>query len=221
MKEKPIIMTADSIKAILEGRKTQTRRVVKGNALKMLTTATPDVVARDMAPWNIGDRLWVKEAWAEAHNWTTDADAETPLYRVCDDKEPIKQVKWNSPMFMPRWASRITLEVTGVRFEHLRDITEEDAMKEGIISDEEYWERAGEEHLFPCPRCEGFQVHPEFGEGLGIIEVDCGLCDTAIKRFAIVWNIINGKRGYPWVSNPWVCVVDFKKLGEQSCPMRN
>jgi hypothetical protein len=238
MKERPIIMGADSVMAILGGLKTQTRRVVKPQPIHMPEGAYIDPYnhnyehftawtldnkmllncggnIKNTAHWKcpygvIGDRLWVRETWAEANYWTNDVDAETPIYRASDYKTPIKPVVWKSPMFMPRWASRITLEITDIRVERVQDITPEDALAEGIMSNEEYEARASEDNLFPCPRCEGYQVHEAFGYDYGITEIDCTYCNTQKKRYRIIWDSLNAKRGYSWESNPWVWVISFK-----------
>jgi hypothetical protein len=135
MKELPIIMGTESVQAILKERKTVTRRVVTGNALKMLTICTPEVVARDLSPWQVGDRLWVREGFAivEYDRGTPGGNSMDPsvVYR---EKDPYNSEvsKWKSPMFMPRFASRINLEVVSRRIERLQDITSVDAIAEGI-----------------------------------------------------------------------------------------
>ena len=243
MRELPIIMGADSVRAILDGRKTQTRRVVNKKALDRFklspsgelfgsfNESNPEWVIYptvDDAPYRVGDRLWVKETWGvgcrpdpnsgwvDGIEYKADEsyldDIESLPLRVIDDQDLDKYQRagWNSPMFMPRWASRITLEITDIRVDRLQDITEDDALAEGIISNEEYEARASEGNLFPCPRCKGYQVHEAFGYDYGITEVDCNCCDTQKKRYRIVWDSLNAKRGYPWESNPWVWVVSFK-----------
>lgn len=202
MKERPIIMGADSVRSILDGRKTMTRRVVKPSIsnwfdlerdgrLEIMEIENKNnemVPILSLCPYGqIGDRLWVRETWAEAHNWTNDIDAETPLYRACDPKEPIKQVKWKSPIFMPRWASRIFLEITDIRVERVQEITADDCEKEGI-----------EEAIDYMPSDDGD------------IKVVDG--ETMVDDYRDLWNSLNAKRGYPWESNPWVWVISFKVL---------
>ncbi len=135
-----------------------------------------------------------------------------PRYDDGDDR-----TRWSPCIFMPRWASRITLEVTGLRVERVQDITEKDAIAEGIQSDDDYRDSSPAD--FPCPRCEGHAVHEAFGADYGITEVDCDMCDTAQKRFGILWDSINAKRGYSWESNPHVWVVEFKRI-EKNCNNR-
>ena len=186
---KPIIMGAESVRAILDERKTMTRRVVNkraferfrfspsGELLGSFNESHPEweiYPTVDDAPYHVGDRLWVRETWAEAHYWTNDVDSETPIYRTGDFKTPIKPVVWKSPMFMPKAMSRITLEITDVRVERLQDITPEDALKEGFCN---------------------------YGT-----EVD------TLDAFCEAWQKLNAKRGYSWDSNPWVWVISFKKV---------
>jgi hypothetical protein len=132
MKERPILFSGPMVRAILEGRKTITRRVLKlqdydgGNCYE-----TRDGILRDilsLCPYGIpGDRLWVRETWADP------CGKRIPVYRA-DEATAYQNVKWRPSIFMPRWASRITLEITRVRVERLQDITEKDAISEGVLS---------------------------------------------------------------------------------------
>lgn len=134
---KPIIFSGPMVRAILEGRKSQTRRLLKpqpnsGPDGKMVNLGSGSWGLSDgilSGEWKLaspGDRLWVREAWAK--------DGDCPLqYRagphVADDA---LGVRWRPSIHMPRWASRITLEVTEVRVQRLQDISEEDARAEGV-----------------------------------------------------------------------------------------
>ena len=120
--EHPILFSGDMVKAILEGRKTQTRRVIKG------TYAEPG-----SGPYGgIGDRLWVKEMWSIDPNDLPFKSNSFVAYRATD--KPITEPPhwgWNSPRFMPRWASRITLEIVKLGWDFLKNISEEDSIAEG------------------------------------------------------------------------------------------
>ena len=133
IKEKPILMSEPMIKAILAGRKTMTRRVVKER---------PESDWTDIrwCPFQVGQRLWVRETWRAMA-----VDDELSPCEISSDYAPIIQYKttepcsqdiimgqWRPSIFMPRWASRITLEVTGVKVERLQEITESDASAEGV-----------------------------------------------------------------------------------------
>lgn len=168
MTDRPILFSAPMVRALLEGRKTQTRRVFKGIEQQtngnwhifggLLNVAEEDVPkhAPDYVPIEPGDRLWVREA----HYLTDDGDEEFAVYAVDDaavaehkaemerltgqiSPEIIKRhTRLRPGIHMPRWASRLTLTVTDVRVERLQDISEADAIAEGATS---------------RPRCSGFR----------------------------------------------------------------
>jgi len=136
MKERPIIFSSDSVKAIMEGRKTQTRRVITGKFViedpkkvwdaQDLITENKDKIKYIRCPYGKpGDRLWVRETWIAP------GPAHTPFYKAYIPNVNIK-IKWKSPIHMPRWASRITLEITDVRVERLQDITFHDLQAEAV-----------------------------------------------------------------------------------------
>jgi hypothetical protein len=136
MKERPILFSAPMVRALLDGTKTQTRRAVKYPAPDGKSgwhpTATgwnflPGGSDRPVCPYGrIGDQLWVREAWAPK---AIDPECTTVAYRATDDE---CNGPWKPSIHMPRWASRILLEVTGVRVERLLDISESDAIAEGV-----------------------------------------------------------------------------------------
>ena len=182
VKKRPIIFNTEMVQAILDGRKTQTRRVIKNpEKLEGLMLSGEE---ENWCPYGkIGDRLWVRETWANILELSPEKNL---VYKATDWKGwleyEVEPIKWSSPLFMPRWASRITLEITNIRVERLQDITEEDAEAEGIS-----WSHSG-----------GPFDNPEI---IG-----------AIENFAYFWDSLNAKRGYPWDSNPWVWVIEFKKI---------
>lgn len=133
MKERPILFSGPMVRAILDGRKTQTRRPVKSLRHPYGHLLGPEGVAREFNAktesircplGQPGDRLWVRETW-------TQNTSGVVWYRA--DGHPIADGLWRPSIHMPRWASRITLEMTRVWVERVQDITEEDAMKEGFI----------------------------------------------------------------------------------------
>jgi hypothetical protein len=224
MKERPIIMSAESVRAILDERKTQTRRVIKSVRCRRGGQITEfgksDTDGYDFhyrnrwAQWNdvsnkkmidrcpygaIGDRLWVRETWTtESALWDDDksdafflqvlAGGERLIYKADDI---VSYNKWRSPMFMPRWASRITLEITDIRIERLQDISEEDAITEGVDIESS--------HASRCIDIETAPYDNDLIKGSAILTV-----------FKDHWNSLNVKRGYSWESNPWVWVISFK-----------
>jgi len=203
MKERPILFSAPMVRAILEGRKTMVRRVVKLNIagrvhIRGFDWHPNDPNAVRACPYGVvGDRLWVRESWK--------------TYATLDHLPPSKIKPWGPGMeylaggstamgqplhgmgksrpsiSMPRWASRIDLEITGVRIERLNQISNEDILREGIRSES-------------CNIC----VHTG-GSG-------CDHCLSLVKPFRELWDSINGKTpGKTWDDNPFVWVVEFKR----------
>lgn len=216
MKVKPILFSAPMVRALLDGRKTQTRRVLKPQ---------PD----DLTPWRIaktpggpatyewrsifgrhvgyvaglhcaGDVLWVREAWRVSGRWDKTKPSEivprslTVMFGAGgsianqdhrDDWRPSDwpfgtEVEWagrlRPGMFMPRWASRLTLVVTDVRVQRLNEISEEDAIAEGVSDEFTDFELYGQSHPY------------RFG-------------------YSALWNSINGPDA--WDANPWVAAYTF------------
>jgi hypothetical protein len=185
MKERPILFNAEMVKAILSGRKTQTRRVVKfplrdvnmgcelaGNEL------AGEVAAGDYRNCPLGkpgDQLWVRETFAAGLCTET-----TLAYKATHKPEDLEEgwwetIKWTPSIHMPRWASRIDLLITGVRVERLSSLTNADAKAEG----------------YPAER-----------------EIDGGSTDAWLW-FRELWDFIYQN----WQENPWVWVIEFERIG--------
>lgn len=207
MKEHPILFSTPMVRAILDGNKTQTRRIVKPQPPENDLPSCPEFYHPikydrygDMIPgekqfgiygggWDVkcpygkpGDRLWVRETFCigkvvagEDDDWYISQckDENDIIYKEAAIREGIglSEVTWKPSIFMPRSASRITLEITGVRVERLQDISDDDALAEGI----------------------------EPGRVSHVLE------------FMELWDSINADRGYGWSTNPWVWVIEFKK----------
>lgn len=197
MKERPILFSAPMVRAILEGQKTQTRRIYKNRkhpdfgcdmAGCELVREQQHFIDRICPYGQPGDRLWVREAWqGDKH----DFDAGImPLYRATDERT---EAGWRPSIHMPRWASRILLEVTAVRVERLQAISEADAIAEGIESvrnEGKYWR----DYSNPAGRdCESMTAV------------------TPVESYRTLWESINGQGS--WAANPWVWVVEFNKVG--------
>ncbi|BBP60419.1 hypothetical protein [Pseudomonas sp. St316] len=202
IKERPILFSAPMVRAILEGRKTVTRRAVKGVGLKWLEEFTPGYVAdpaNSLCPYGLpGDRLWVRETWV------ADAQLDAVAPRELSQGEPIlypadgavrqsgcsmiSPGKGRPSIHMPRWVSRILLDITEVRVERLQEISEEQAKAEGVRL-----MRDGS----------GTWVSRE-GPGRLVTP-----WTTAKEAFGDLWNSINGTDA--WDANPWVWVVEFKR----------
>lgn len=225
MKERPILFSAPMVRAILSGQKTQTRRAIRKQF--SLDAEPAEVPATSPEGWQIsghsglwwddagaciddaikcpygqpGDWLWVRETWqgplldSEEHESQFRDDGpdafkkpEFCAYRATENLDAIdadgNDLGWRPSIHMPRWASRILLEVTDVRVERLADISKDDAMAEGIV------------------------IQPDGG---------FGLADSAHYNFAdptnsycSLWESINGAGS--WFANPWVWVVEFKRV---------
>jgi len=140
MTEKPILFSAPMVRAIIEGRKTQTRRVIKPQPEKDLDPMTV-IAAWDAGFIDVkcpygrtGDHLWVREQWQTYKEF--DKVRPRDISNQAPVQYPATYDGWDSKkrpsIFMPRWASRITLEITNVRVERLQDISEDDAWAEGL-----------------------------------------------------------------------------------------
>ncbi|EKM0364278.1 hypothetical protein PTT43_002920 [Cronobacter turicensis] len=219
MTERPLIVNAEMVRAILDGRKTQTRRIIQSPARNMQATGKKVIDYREpgdkwygeyifsmrnqsgtwcdytkeqflaKCPFGaVGDRLWVREAFrvhslatdlatlvykaSERNSWTE----QTHRVPVEQCNKPVSPFNFTPSIHMPRWASRITLEITGVRVERLRDLSEEDARAEGIT-----------------PPAGG--VLPGWKYRI---------------NFRDLWISIYGADN--WEANPWVWVVEFKRV---------
>ena len=212
VKERPIIFSTDMVRAILDGRKDQTRRVMKPQPTKIpddcdqseaeywWSSAALRSMVRiggwELAPLHtccpygqVGDHLWVRETH---YKWTGLGNPPTDFIqdRCYSDNYQFESL-WSGAIlvtvpsiFMPRWASRINLEITGIRVERVQEITEDDATAEGSPS------------FFLTSAIDGKPF------------------DTVIPSFwfETLWDTINAKRGYGWDVNPWVWVIEFKNL---------
>jgi hypothetical protein len=206
MRERPIIFSAGMISALLNGEKTQTRRVIRFPKRVVAQDFTVRDVCEDgggnWVAWEVahpdnanftkkaypngegfrcpygkrGDRLWVKETWVQVdydlmdvYRADCDAAAEDAVYKL--------GFKWTPAIFMPRRASRITLEIADVRAQRLQDIATEDAVAEG------------------CPGC-----RPDLPNS------------HAVAWYSAIWNGLNAKRGLGWDTNPWVWALTFRRI---------
>ena len=231
-KERPILFNAEMVIAILDGRKTQTRRIVKGIALDWLEGAkfTPEYVAlaeNDMCPFGkIGDQLWVRETTAiDDESCETvvlgryTADGATVLYSRCDDSEYNgSAVHWwygkdcCPSIHMPRWASRIQLEITSVHVERLNEISEADAKAEGMIYTEygyTCFHNGAPGDVGDCSAPDSHhQNRPGWSYKPTSHQDQC--VSTAKYAFQSLWSEINGADS--WAETPWVWVIEFKRI---------
>lgn len=208
MKERGIIFNDEMVRAILDGRKTQTRRIIKSvptthdfHGWVMSSTCAKDEgkacwaigdspllkdpIRRNCPFGKIGDRLWVRETW-QCGLCTESTFAYKATHKPTDLEEGWNEkIKWRPSSQMPRWASRILLEITGVRVERLQDISQADAIAEGV-----------------APLRGGYWKHyqPDWTQHQL----------SARGSFVTLWNSINGVDA--WYKNPWVWVIEFKQI---------
>lgn len=212
-RELPIIFTAESVRAILSGAKTQTRRIINPQPHQKTTLIEWNDADRAWIPWDwgfgtgvrmtgdpirsrfrVGDVLWVKEAWRTEELPTGESGIR---FRADDSFRVIENTKaaseawlsahirgnpfaaalrrgnaWRSPLYMPRWASRVAREVTEVRAQRVQAISEEDAVAEGFAGSE---------------------------------------VETPREQFATAWDRINGTRS-PWARNDFVFAYTFRRI---------
>jgi hypothetical protein len=242
MKEKPIIFSTPMVQALLNTKpniwpeeaidpskpfKWMTRRVIKPQPVEVSEfLAWQQETGKK---YQKGDILWVRETFTK----TKDGDyiyRSDPMFDGMGKGD--FSWSWTSPLFLPRKAARILLEVKDVRIERLQDITEEDAKAEGVaglwdyMTDaqwKEYVDRLGrngnpisntDKHAWGY---KNYLWHGHFGEyGMGNKKSDAwkyqkSAYDTAKGSFSSLWELINAERGYPWDSNPWVWVYEFMK----------
>lgn len=236
MKERPIIFSGESVRAILDGRKTQTRRVFKFRCAPYgqhqehfewrQVVQIPDTFEWIFwdhfftdheeftqkaykpgdgvkCPYGVpGDRLWVRETWAKIlereWDWESEELSEVPFhyeYRAdlvagstdypgswpsCEACGNPEAPKWKPSIHMPRLASRINLEITKIRVERLLDISDDDALAEGVTKE---------------------QVDKDYYNG-----------PNPIGAYLDLWDSLNAKRGLPSIANPWVFVIEFRRI---------
>jgi len=189
MKERAIIFSGEMVRAILDGRKTQTRRVIKPPKGSAPEYAGVDFGCPHGAP---GDRLWVREniRWYKEGSPTRYAADGCPVMR---DGE---SVAWTfneahvPSIHMPRWASRITLEITDVRVERLQDMSFVDWVADF------------------CPS--------SIQEECALQTLTGSKNQTDVARH--YWDSLNANRGFGWDTNPWVWVISFKRIEEGRTP---
>lgn len=237
MKERPIIFTAPEVRAILAGRKTMARRIVKPqpypngyrfdgrDILCHIDDLPPSAMLMDVGRgkhrgptsnlegWEAhcpygqpGERLWVRESFsgprcmdaqggcaaAPPSKW---GDGSRIWYWADGNPDAGDWTKPRSGIHMPRWAARITLEIESVRVERLQDISEDDAMAEGV------------ERIFPAGHPADTGPNHYTTEGPERVSLNQ---PTAVGAFRALWTFINGEESWP--AKPWVWVLSFKRV---------
>jgi hypothetical protein len=201
MADRPILFSAPMVRALLDGRKTQTRRIIKPRGKHpslfndgwtdsyILDPGNEDWRQKDI-PIKLGDRLWVRETWQAL----TFGDYQPTKQEPCEIRfaatDPCADLDaeargypWRPSIFMPRWASRLTLTVTDVRVERLQDISGVDAIAEGA--------EITSEQTMTGP----------------MVKVAPGTYLSPVAWYHRLWDEINGKAA--WDANPWVAAYSF------------
>lgn len=209
MSERPILFSAPMVRAILNGTKIQTRRIVKHEPINIVPFIGVDnrptgefglclthhgVISEHVrCPYGMpGDRLWVREAWSADYPevgyqadlgrtyFPQDHAHRTDLLRMYDRQRG----RWRPSIHMPRWASRILLEISDVRVERLQDISQADALAEGVNVHSDHHGR---------PRASIY---------------------SPVQAYRDLWEEINGPES--WDANPWVWVIEFRRVDHDS-----
>lgn len=209
MKERGMIFNGEMVRAILDGRKTQTRRPIKWKQTRFTEIGEREDGSK--WPWSedaehacdfwhpcpfgaVGDRIWVRKTFAALESGSyeqvkpQEGHCQDLRYaatdRLAKSDADIRGYKWVPSIHMPRWASRILLEITDVRVERLNSISQEDAQAEGL-------ELTGWRPTYSDPDSGGEVMTP-------------------YDNFAQLWESIYGEES--WKANPWVWVIEFKRV---------
>lgn len=199
--EHPMLFSSEMVRAILEGRKTQTRRVIKPQpslidqvlhwnhkAKGILRYGSLEYMGKELplcCPYGkVGDLLWVRETYCgEQTTYTKRHKMHCVAYKADEGYRcgELKQYKgrWRPSIFMPKWAARIWLEITGIKVERVQDISRKGAEAEG------------------CKEC---------SDGTGWYGAEVQFCK--------LWDSLNAKRGYGWSENPFCWVLSFKRVAD-------
>lgn len=224
MKTKPIIFNAEMVKAILDGRKTQTRRVIKPQPefygddcfytwKNFDPTDDIEKLLLEFTPFGeLGDYLWVREKFQyyEEHDVYKFFDGTMMFNSIgvlgaTFDKD---EKPWKPSIFMPKKVCRIFLKITDIRVERVQDVRTREIYKEGcpIYSLEETIKKSYLDELLNIPKAKRAMA-------MRLMPVDAYIQrPTAKEWFADLWNSLNEKRGFGWDINPWVWAIEFERI---------
>ena len=247
MKERPILFKPDMVAAIRHKRKFQTRRVIKGIPEDCVSIKPTDLTGvfyvdcRESECGDIacphgkpGDRLWIREAWLpfdedhviDGKHWAYMADTAPG-----SDSDRCRKefgYNWRPSIHMPREASRVLLEITEVRAQRLQEISEVDAIAEGLPVQMGDGTGPGPGYKWSGPGYFDFVSRGRFGAPTFHVATGrhgeyCSCRDGALLKltparcaYRVLWNSINEKRGHGWDTNPWVWAVTFRDITEAS-----
>lgn len=192
VRERPILFSGPMVRAILAGSKTQTRRVAMHTVcgVRLARLAFDPAPELAICPYGkSGDRLWVRETFSRCgcpNCWNTwpakpKRPGHFPAYRATAESG-LTDLVWTPSIFMPRWASRLSVEITEVRVERLQDISNDDCRAEGISDGAAFEYSLNDVNDYPRR-----------------------------QAYRALWDNLNAGRGYGWDVNPWVWVVSFAR----------
>ena len=201
MKSHPILFSSPMVQALLAGQKTQTRRLLKNQP-------TPEILAKTNLQaflsskierekrFDIGDVLWVRETWQNGGR--PDIFPQYKYIYKADQSDSIQGIiRWKPSIFMPKDACRLYLKITDIRVERLGDISEEDAIAEGITEVEFYPDEG-------FPLCNGYMVGKDDGKTT--------LKSKASDCYKSLWNSIHGEDAWETDKDKWVWVITFERI---------
>lgn len=209
---KPILFNTQMVRAILDGKKTATRRLPRSVIVdkwceydEYVSAVAPPGSVRlteqqfyeNHMPYKAGDILYVRETWAA---WSR-ADGIAPTLRYKADGECLPGIKWRPSIHMPKEAARLFLKVTAVHVELLQDITNAGAIDEGMLG-YEGWQ--SDEYKQAVAKAAADQSKPPLGM-------------SPRERFAFLWETITKDPAvYGWDANPWVYVIEFERIEKEA-----
>jgi hypothetical protein len=214
MKERPILFSPTMVEAIITGRKTVTRRIINPQPLNIISQGIGPASLRYTAEAVLdsyrtppaliecpfgrrGDYLWVRETWAAhlLHDGKKPSDIKPGVkiwYKADNRVHQQDQGKWRPSIFMPRWASRLTLQIININAVKLQTIRRPDIEAEGVS-------------------LEAFKLHKQLDDTINM--------DLAAQyKFEQLWNALNAKRGYSWEDDPWVWRIEFALVETKETP---
>ncbi|EPB1588683.1 hypothetical protein ACRIKX_004635 [Klebsiella pneumoniae] len=235
MKERGMIFNGEMVRAILDGRKTQTRRPIKWKQTRFTEIGEREDGSK--WPWSedaehacdfwhpcpfgaVGDRIWVRETWQAIHDYCDEnghvderryarsiprhrGNYWHPVYEEAwgNESREDREFPWRPSIHMPRWASRILLEITDVRVERLNTISEEDAQREGVHT--EVWDQTVVARNYVASD-EFFQFWSD--DMPHYVEMN----QLYRSSFRSLWDSIYGEES--WKANGWVWVIEFRRV---------
>lgn len=189
---KPILFSTPMVQAILKGAKTQTRRIIKSDEIS-------ESINLARCKYKIGDILWVRETWQHTKCLNINFEDENYGYVYKADEQPWEDYEhwtWKPSIFMPKEACRIFLKIKSIRVERLNEITEADALAEGV-------ERWIEERMKSKPT--HYKVYFQNCKPEDL----CSYTSDPIDSYETLWQKINGEKS--WAENPFVWVYEFER----------